>query len=69
MDRKGNEIKPKEPLLLPGLCESERKLYLRLVDSEWRGVRRIEQERIPLADALLMLNEIRKKHESDNGRM
>ncbi len=69
VDRKGNEIKPKEPLLLPCLRESERELYLRLVDSEWRGVRRIEQERIPLADALLMLNEIRKKHESDNGRM
>ena len=67
VDRKGNEIKPKEPLLLLGLRESERKLYLRLVDPKWSGVRRIEQERIPLADALTKLNEIRKKYESGSG--
>ena len=49
--------------------KDERELYLRLIDPKWSGVRRIEQERIPLADALVKLNEIRKKYESGNGEL
>ena len=69
VDKKGDQIKPKEPLSLPGLRKDERELYLRLIDPKWSGVRRIEQERIPLADALVKLNEIRKKYESGNGEL
>ena len=57
-DKNGHALKPKEPLDLPGLRAPERELYLRLVSPNWHGVRRIEQERIPLPDALAALNEL-----------
>lgn len=57
-DKNGHAFKPKEPLDLPGLRAPERELYLRLVSPNWHGVRRIEQERIPLPDALAALNEL-----------
>ena len=59
VDKAGRKIAPKEPLDLPGLRAKERELYLRLVDPAWRGVRRIEQERIPLDDARAALLELR----------
>lgn len=38
--------------LLPLLTDQERIVYERLTEPEWTGHRRIEQERIPLAEAL-----------------
>ena len=61
VDKAGRAIAPKEPSDLPGLRERERELYLRLTDPDWHGVRRIEQERIPLADALAAVLELRDR--------
>ncbi len=58
VDKEGHKIAPKKPLELPGLRAEERELYLCLVDPAWRRVRRIEQERIPLADARAALLEL-----------
>ncbi len=61
IDKNGRAIAPKDPLDLPELCENERALYLRLVDPTCPGPRRIEQERIPLTDALSVLNELSRQ--------
>jgi hypothetical protein len=59
-DKNGHAIQAKAPDDLPGLREHERELYLRLVDPDWQGVRRIEQERIPLEDALTELTKMQR---------
>ncbi len=69
VDKTGRKIAAKEPLDVPGLRERERELYLRLVDPAWHGPRRIEQERIPLADALAALLELRAAHSGKRERM
>lgn len=56
VDKNGRALGPKGPLELPELRENERALYLHLIDLACRGPRRIEQERIPLPDALAALN-------------
>lgn len=57
VDKRGNELPCQDLRMLQGLQDKERELYLRLIDPEWKGPRRIEQERIPLEAAL---REIRK---------
>ena len=59
VDKNGRAIGPKDPLDLPELQENELALYLRLVDPDCPGPRRVEQERIPLTDALDALSKIR----------
>ncbi len=52
VDKNGRTLGPKNPLDLPELQDGERALYLRLIAPACPGPRRIEQERIPLPDAL-----------------
>lgn len=51
VDKNGALLLGKEPRPVPHLTDEERRLYLNLVDPAWSRVRRIEQERIPLAVA------------------
>lgn len=50
-DHHGQPIGPREPRDVSLLESEERDLYLALCSAEWTRHRRIEQERIPLADA------------------
>lgn len=51
---------------LPGLTDSERALYERLTDPLWTGARRIEQERIPLAEAAKALAKVLSVRSGEN---
>ncbi len=55
VDKRGRPLSAKAPLGLPSLRLPERELYLRLVPALCDVARRIEQERIPLPDALDVL--------------
>ena len=50
-DERGQPLRPREPRDVTLLEPGERELYLALCSAEWTGHRRIEQERIPLAEA------------------
>jgi len=50
-DHTGRPLKPRTPRDVSLLEPHERELYLALCDPGWPGHRRIEQERIPLAEA------------------
>ncbi|MEV6820951.1 Wadjet anti-phage system protein JetD domain-containing protein [Nocardiopsis dassonvillei] len=50
-DKNGAAIKPGTPKPLAHLVDSERVVYLRLLDADHTGYRRLEQERIPLTVA------------------
>ena len=52
VDPHGNALGPRPPRPVPHLTPEEATLYHRLVSPDWHRVRRIEQERIPLAVAL-----------------
>ena len=54
-DEKGKPIpcSPRKPL--PTLTASERALYEQITDPTWARVRRVEQERIPLAEGLAIV--------------
>lgn len=47
-DRFGNPLAIRQQRDLPNLTDEERAVYERVNDPKWTGVRRIEQERIPL---------------------
>jgi len=49
VDKRNASLTGREARPVPHLTEEERALYLDLVDPSWSRVRRIEQERIPLA--------------------
>ena len=52
LDQHGREILPGAPRVVDRLSHDERAVYLRLLDDQHPGHRRVEQERIPLARAL-----------------
>jgi len=52
LDQHGREIRPGAPRIVDRLSEDERAVYLRLLDDQHAGHRRVEQERIPLTRAL-----------------
>lgn len=52
IDRRGQPIAATLPRQLPHLTTFERQLYECLTDPAWRRYRRVEQERIPLNEAL-----------------
>lgn len=52
LDQHGREILPGAPRIVDRLSEDERAVYLRLLDDQHAGHRRVEQERIPLTRAL-----------------
>ncbi len=54
-DPKGQPIKATGPKVLPHLTDRERELYDCLAAESWTRYRRIEQERIPLAEAHRLL--------------
>ena len=55
LDRRGNRLGPGTRRDLPHLDAAERTMYHALTDPAWQAHRRIEQERIPLTDALTAL--------------
>lgn len=58
-DAAGKPLAVRSARAVPTLTKAERELYERLTDPDWAGVRRIEQERIPLdvaADAVRNLS-------------
>jgi hypothetical protein len=52
LDQHGREILPGTPRVVDRLSHDERAVYLRLLDGQQAGPRRVEQERIPLGRAL-----------------
>jgi hypothetical protein len=52
LDRYGRKILPGTPRVVDRLSQDERAVYLRLLNSQHAGHRRVEQERIPLVRAL-----------------
>ncbi len=52
LDVRGRELLPGEPRHVSCLTGDERTVYLRLLDAQCPGHRRVEQERLPLANAL-----------------
>lgn len=52
LDQTGKVLQPGNPRPVVRLRSEERSVYLRLLDPEHTGHRRVEQERIPLARAL-----------------
>lgn len=58
VDKRGALLTGREPRLVPHLTDEERMLYLDLVGPAWSRVRRIEQERIPLAVARAMVTAV-----------
>lgn len=55
LDRRGMPLDPGSRRNLPHLTTDERAMYAALTDPTWTRHRRLEQERIPLADALAAL--------------
>jgi hypothetical protein len=60
-DAAGRSLEPATSKPLVHLTDEERAVYDRLVDPTWARVRRIEQERIPLAHAAAALAEIARR--------
>lgn len=60
LDRRGALLGPSTPRDLPHLTEDERAMYEALCDPTWERHRRLEQERIPLADALTALGHLQQ---------
>lgn len=58
LDRRGAQLGPGTRRDLPHLTADERAMYEALSDSTWKRHRRLEQERIPLADALAALEQL-----------
>ncbi|PJM79939.1 DUF3322 and DUF2220 domain-containing protein [Bifidobacterium scaligerum] len=58
LTERGTEIKLREPKPVLGLRESERKLYMQLCSDATLRYRRIEQERIPICNALEELHKL-----------
>jgi hypothetical protein len=52
LDPKGRELPPRTARPVPFLTAEEAHLYAQLIDPDWAGRRRIEQERIPLRVAV-----------------
>jgi hypothetical protein len=67
LDRRGNTLGPGTRRDLPHLDAAERTLYHALTDPAWKRHRRIEQERIPLADALAALRLLQARELSGPG--
>lgn len=61
LDRRGNRLGPGNRRDLPHLDTAERSIYCALTDPAWKKYRRIEQERIPLTDALAALRALRRR--------
>lgn len=61
LDRRGNPLGPGTRRDLPHLEIAERSMYHALTDPAWKKYRRIEQERIPLMDALDALRALRPR--------
>jgi hypothetical protein len=61
VDPRGRPLEPREPRPVPHLTPDESQLYHQLVSAEWSGPRRIEQERIPLAEAARALEQCRRE--------
>lgn len=55
LDHQGKALGPRTPRAVPHLEPAERALYERLCSPEWTRHRRIEQERIPLAQAAALV--------------
>jgi hypothetical protein len=62
LDRRGKLLGPGSRRDLSHLEEAERAMYHALTDPDWKRYRRIEQERIPLADALTALRLLQLRH-------
>ncbi len=62
LDRRGNPLGPGTCRDLPYLDTIERSMYHALTDPAWKRYRRIEQERIPLVDALAALRALRPRN-------
>jgi hypothetical protein len=62
LDRRGTPLGPGIRRDLPHLTAGERAMYHALTDGAWKAHRRIEQERIPLADALAALRQLQPRH-------
>ncbi|WP_018504172.1 Wadjet anti-phage system protein JetD domain-containing protein [Parafrankia discariae] len=61
LDRRGVPLGPGQRRDLPHLTTDERAMYDTLTDPAWTRHRRIEQERIPLADALAALRRLQPR--------
>jgi hypothetical protein len=61
LDRRGNPLGPGTRRDLPYLDTAERSVYHALTDPAWKRFRRIEQERIPLIDALAALRTLQPR--------
>lgn len=57
-DPSGNPLTAKARRLLPHLTDAEREVYELVTDPEWGGVRRLEQERIPLQVAVQAIRDL-----------
>lgn len=66
-DAKGRPLQPREPRPAPHLTGDERDLYTRLCSPEWTRHRRVEQERIPLAEAMAHLRTLIHVHPQASG--
>ena len=62
LDRRGTPLGPGARRDLPHLDAAERAMYHALTDPAWKTHRRIEQERIPLADALAALRPLQPRN-------
>jgi hypothetical protein len=67
LDRRGSPLGPGTRRDLPRLDAAERTLYHAITDPAWKRHRRIEQERIPLADALTALQLLQARELSGPG--
>ncbi|CRK61951.1 FIG005429: hypothetical protein [Alloactinosynnema sp. L-07] len=56
LDRHGKPLGPRTARPVPHLTETERALYHQIISPNWTRHRRIEQERIPLSEALAQVN-------------
>jgi hypothetical protein len=61
LDQTGRTLQPGNPRPAEWLREEERAVYLRLLDPQHSGHRRVEQERIPLARALEEVELVRRR--------
>ncbi|MCI0142083.1 DUF2220 domain-containing protein [Arthrobacter bambusae] len=61
LDQTGRVLQPGKPRPVETLRAEERMVYLRLLDPQHTGHRRVEQERIPLARALEKVELVRRR--------
>jgi hypothetical protein len=57
VDPRGRPLEPRQPRPVPHLIGDESRLYHQLISPGWSGPRRIEQERIPLTEAVRALQD------------